>query len=151
MPRHYFTSPDPDMVLEEGPDWMALVGEVCFDLYHDWPAGGVHLWYSHDGVTWNYQMELREPPLDRRRGPRGSHGVRPERHERPDPKPRGQAEPTTAPPGSPEKVDVLAERARRRQPLFHPDDAPDCAAGLTRRRAGGRPHRCNLPGTRMPT
>ena len=31
--------------------------------------------------------------------------------------------PTSAPPGSPAKVLVLAERARRRQQLFHPDDA----------------------------
>jgi hypothetical protein len=32
-------------------------------------------------------------------------------------------EPTTAPPGTPEKVAVLEERARLRQQLFHPDDA----------------------------
>ena len=31
--------------------------------------------------------------------------------------------PTSAPPGSPAKVLVLAERARCRQQLFHPDDA----------------------------
>jgi hypothetical protein len=32
-------------------------------------------------------------------------------------------EPTAALPGTPEKVRVLEERARRRQQLFHPDDA----------------------------
>src|SRR5262245_284257 len=33
------------------------------------------------------------------------------------------AAPTQAPPGSPEKVAVLEERARLRQSLWHPDDA----------------------------
>lgn len=32
-------------------------------------------------------------------------------------------EPTTAPPGTPEKEQVLAERAARGQNLWHPDDA----------------------------
>jgi hypothetical protein len=32
--------------------------------------------------------------------------------------------PTEAAPGSPEKVAVLMERARKRQALWHPDDAP---------------------------
>jgi hypothetical protein len=32
-------------------------------------------------------------------------------------------EPTQAPPGSPEKVAVLMERAKNRQALWHPDDA----------------------------
>ena len=32
--------------------------------------------------------------------------------------------PTQAPPGSPEKVAVLEERARLRQSLWHPEDAP---------------------------
>lgn len=32
--------------------------------------------------------------------------------------------PTPALPGSPEKVEVLMERARRQQALWHPDDAP---------------------------
>ena len=32
--------------------------------------------------------------------------------------------PTDAPPGSPEKVAVLERRARLRQGLWHPDDAP---------------------------
>ena len=38
-------------------------------------------------------------------------------------------EPTRALPGTPEKVTVMAERAARRQSLFHPDDAtlPDDA------------------------
>jgi hypothetical protein len=31
--------------------------------------------------------------------------------------------PTTAPPGSPEKLAVLEERTRRKQALFHPADA----------------------------
>ena len=34
------------------------------------------------------------------------------------------AQPTTAPPGSAEKVDVLAERARLGLSLWHPRDAP---------------------------
>lgn len=36
--------------------------------------------------------------------------------------------PTSARPGSPEKLAILAERARLRQALWHPDDAPlhDC-------------------------
>jgi hypothetical protein len=34
------------------------------------------------------------------------------------------AGPTSALPGSPEKVAVLCERARLRQSLWHPDDAP---------------------------
>lgn len=38
--------------------------------------------------------------------------------------PRRPASPTSAPPGSEEKVAVLAERARRHERLFHPDDAP---------------------------
>lgn len=47
------------------------------------------------------------------RGPEDSRGsVRPPR------------EPTAARPGSPEKVAVLAERARRRVSLWHPADAP---------------------------
>jgi hypothetical protein len=33
-------------------------------------------------------------------------------------------EPTRAPPGSPEKVAILAQRARLRQSLWHPSDAP---------------------------
>jgi hypothetical protein len=33
-------------------------------------------------------------------------------------------EPTRALPGSPEKVNVLAQRARHRQALWHPQDAP---------------------------
>ncbi len=37
--------------------------------------------------------------------------------------PRGLPEPTDSLPGSPEKVAILAERARLRQQLFHPDDA----------------------------
>jgi hypothetical protein len=32
--------------------------------------------------------------------------------------------PTSALPGSPEKLAVLAERARLKQALWHPDDAP---------------------------
>lgn len=32
--------------------------------------------------------------------------------------------PTEALPGSPEKVAILEERARRRQSLWHPEDAP---------------------------
>ena len=34
------------------------------------------------------------------------------------------AAPTEAAPGSPEKILVLMERARKRQALWHPDDAP---------------------------
>src|SRR5581483_5761260 len=34
------------------------------------------------------------------------------------------AQPTTALPGTPEKVAILAERARLRQSLWHPQDAP---------------------------
>lgn len=34
--------------------------------------------------------------------------------------------PTAALPGSPEKVEVLAQRARLRQSLWHPQDAPVC-------------------------
>jgi hypothetical protein len=34
------------------------------------------------------------------------------------------AAPTGASPGSPQKVDVLALRARRREALWHPGDAP---------------------------
>jgi hypothetical protein len=34
------------------------------------------------------------------------------------------AEPTPAPPGSPEKVAILEQRARQRQGLWHPLDAP---------------------------
>ena len=38
--------------------------------------------------------------------------------------------PTSALPGSPEKIEILAERARRREALWHPSDAklnPDLA------------------------
>jgi hypothetical protein len=31
--------------------------------------------------------------------------------------------PTKAPPGSPEKIALLSQRAQQRQELFHPDDA----------------------------
>jgi hypothetical protein len=34
-------------------------------------------------------------------------------------------EPTRHPPGSPGKLAVMAERARRKQSLFHPDDTRD--------------------------
>ena len=34
-----------------------------------------------------------------------------------------ECEPTTAPPGTPEKMEVLAQRARMRQRLWHPMDA----------------------------
>jgi hypothetical protein len=34
------------------------------------------------------------------------------------------AQPTSAPPGSEEKVLILMERARRRESLWHPADAP---------------------------
>src|SRR5947207_12404906 len=33
-------------------------------------------------------------------------------------------QPTAAMPGTPEKLEVLAQRARLRQSLWHPDDAP---------------------------
>jgi hypothetical protein len=36
--------------------------------------------------------------------------------------------PTTALPGSPEKIAILAERAKRRQSLWHPDDATPASA-----------------------
>lgn len=39
-------------------------------------------------------------------------------------------EPTTAPAGSREKLDVLADRVKRGQPLWHPEDRPDYS-GLT--------------------
>jgi hypothetical protein len=38
--------------------------------------------------------------------------------------------PTDAPAGSREKLDVLADRVRRGQPLWHPEDRPDYS-GLT--------------------
>jgi hypothetical protein len=140
------------LVLAEGSYFIDVFGEVFGDYWDDWPAGGVHIWYSHDGgITWRCCGLLREPSPDRRRGPRPE---RPDPHDLPPAqgpdalssaacgRPQsgrqelGDAEPTTAPPGSPEKVEVLVERARRRQPLFHPDDAVDCAAGLTKRRTG---------------
>jgi hypothetical protein len=34
------------------------------------------------------------------------------------------AEPTAYPPGSPQKLAVMAQRARLKQALWHPDDAP---------------------------
>lgn len=43
------------------------------------------------------------------------------------------APPTSAPPGSPEKVAILEERAMRRQSLWHPLDAP---LGAESRRLG---------------
>ncbi len=44
--------------------------------------------------------------------------------------------PTRALPGSAEKVAVLAERARLRQSLWHPEDAPALPAGQRWRDAG---------------
>jgi len=38
--------------------------------------------------------------------------------------------PTEAPAGSREKLDILAERVMRGEPLWHPDDRPDYS-GLT--------------------
>lgn len=38
--------------------------------------------------------------------------------------------PTVAPAGSREKLDALAERVQRGQPLWHPEDRPDYS-GLT--------------------
>lgn len=39
-------------------------------------------------------------------------------------------EPTDAPAGSPEKIEVLARRVMRGEPLWHPDDRSDYS-GLT--------------------
>jgi hypothetical protein len=36
--------------------------------------------------------------------------------------------PTVALPGTPEKVEILAQRARLRQSLWHPEDAPNTSA-----------------------
>ncbi len=44
--------------------------------------------------------------------------------------------PTTAPPGSPEKIAVLTERVRRRQSLGHPEDADLRGATQTIAQAG---------------
>ena len=41
--------------------------------------------------------------------------------------PATDAEPTTHVPGSLKKIEVLAERVRRGQPLWHPDDKQDCS------------------------
>jgi hypothetical protein len=41
--------------------------------------------------------------------------------------------PTTAPPGSPEKIAILEERARLKQSLWHPDDSyavPQATSGM---------------------
>ena len=46
------------------------------------------------------------------------------------------AGPTSALPGTPEKVAVLAERARLRQSLWHPNDAPATPAAQRWRDAG---------------
>jgi hypothetical protein len=39
-----------------------------------------------------------------------------------EPMERGEAEPTDALPGTPAKIEVMAERYERRQSLFHPGD-----------------------------
>jgi hypothetical protein len=44
---------------------------------------------------------------------------------RSEPAPKGEWLPTSAPPGSPEKVEVLRERLGLGQPLFHPNDAAE--------------------------
>lgn len=44
--------------------------------------------------------------------------------------------PTTAPPGSPEKIAIMQQRAEARQELFHPKDAPFGTVALTPARAG---------------
>jgi hypothetical protein len=44
--------------------------------------------------------------------------------------------PTSAMPGTPEKVAVLAERAQMRQSLWHPEDAPALPAAHRWRDAG---------------
>lgn len=36
---------------------------------------------------------------------------------------RERGQPTSAVPGSPEKIEVLAQRASEHRPLFHPEDA----------------------------
>lgn len=70
------------------------------------------------GLCWNcyYTEGVRElyPITSKfaRRGPGNFHGTAPL-----------PPCPTTALPGTPEKVAVLAERARLRQNLWHPDDA----------------------------
>lgn len=49
------------------------------------------------------------------------------------------ATPTDARPGSPGKIEVMAERMARRQYLHHPDDAPlDRSIVLKRRKGEGR-------------
>jgi hypothetical protein len=55
---------------------------------------------------------------------------------RSEPTPKGQWLPTSAPPGSPEKVEVLRERLGLGQPLFHPDDSVE---GRQVRERGRRP------------
>ena len=38
--------------------------------------------------------------------------------------------PTSAPAGSKQKIDILAERIQRGMPLWHPEDCTDSTAGL---------------------
>jgi hypothetical protein len=38
--------------------------------------------------------------------------------------------PTSAPAGSKQKIDILAERIQRGMPLWHPEDSTDTTAGL---------------------
>ena len=38
--------------------------------------------------------------------------------------------PTTAPAGSRQKIDILAERIQRGMPLWHPEDSTDTSAAL---------------------
>ena len=38
--------------------------------------------------------------------------------------------PTSAPAGSKQKIDILAERIQRGMPLWHPEDSTDSTAGL---------------------
>ena len=38
--------------------------------------------------------------------------------------------PTSAPAGSKQKIDILAERIQRGMPLWHPEDSTDSATGV---------------------
>jgi hypothetical protein len=54
------------------------------------------------------------------------------------PLPDDNFHPTSAPPGSAEKLSILAERVQQGQPLWHQDDRVDYAGIMTGKRVGSR-------------
>jgi hypothetical protein len=98
-----------DVVIPEKED----VVEFLYELLGGWKDVRLEIWVLFPGGTWRLWNITGGAPGAPTHPPRDG--------------PRPAALPwlpTDAPPGSPAKVAALEERARLRQPLFHPKDRP---------------------------